>query len=83
MAILLEIIRHTLSRGVNLIAYAFVGSAVLCVAIETILSFYHNRIIHLEWSLIVLLCALLVAIVLLFPHFKLKIGRSLEKTLHR
>ncbi|MDR6568112.1 hypothetical protein MRBLMN1_003806 [Chitinophaga ginsengisegetis] len=82
-AIFLSITRHTVSKGVNLIAYAFIGSAVLCVAIEGILSFYHTRTIRLEWSLIVCLCVLLVAIALLFLHFRLKKGRSLEKTFHR
>jgi hypothetical protein len=82
-AILLSIIRHTLSKGVNLIAYTFIGGAVLCVAIDAILSFYHIGKLRLEWSIIVCLCVLLVAIALLFLHFRLKKGRSLEKTFHR
>ncbi|MEZ2443503.1 DUF6320 domain-containing protein [Chitinophaga sp. RCC_12] len=82
-AVLLSIIRHSVSKGVNLIAYTFIGGAILCMAIEAILSLYHTGNIHLEWSLIVCLCVLLVAIALLFLHFRLKKGRSLEKTFHR
>lgn len=82
-AALLAIIRHAPTRGVNLIAYVFIGSGLQCIAIEAILSFYHLQKLRLEWSIVVCLCVLLVAFALLFLHFRLKKGRSLEKTFHR
>ncbi|WP_142687304.1 DUF6320 domain-containing protein [Chitinophaga polysaccharea] len=83
VAALLAVIRLSPTGGVNLIAYVFIGSALQCVAIEAILSFYHTQKLHLEWSIVVCLCVLLIAIALLFLHFRLKKGRSLEKTFHR
>lgn len=80
--VLLIIIRHTASRGVNLIAYTFIGSALLCTGIEAILSLYRYQQIELKWSIIVCLCVSLVSTVLLFMHYRLRKGRSLEKTFH-
>jgi hypothetical protein len=81
-AALAELVRVSRYKGINLIAYAFIGSAVLCLFIDGVLSFYHQHEVHLWWSVIVAICVLLVAIVLMFLHFRLKKGRSLEKTFH-
>jgi hypothetical protein len=81
-AALAELVRVSRYKGINLIAYAFIGSGVLCLFIDGVLSFYLEHEVHLWWSVIVAICALLVAIVLMFLHFRLKKGRSLEKTFH-
>ncbi|HEU5051710.1 MAG TPA: DUF6320 domain-containing protein [Hanamia sp.] len=81
-AALAELVRVSRYKGINLIAYAFIGSGVLCLFIDGVLSFYHQHEVHLWWSVIVAICVLLVAIVLMFLHFRLKKGRSLEKTFH-
>ena len=81
-AVLAELVRVSRYKGINLVAYAFIGSGILCLLIDGVLSFYHEHEVHLWWSVIVAICALLVAIVLMFLHFRLKKGRSLEKTFH-
>jgi hypothetical protein len=81
-AALAELVRVSRYKGINLVAYAFIGSGVLCLLIDGVLSFYLEHEVHLWWSVIVAICALLVAIVLMFLHFRLKKGRSLEKTFH-
>lgn len=81
-AALFEIIRHSKDKGINLIAYLFAGGALLCISIEGIFSLYRDNHLHLRWSVIVSLCTVLVMIVLLFTHFRLKKGRHLEKTFH-
>lgn len=81
-AVLMVIFRHSKYKGVNLIAYAFVGAAFLCIGIEGVISVYKTESLHLAWSVIVTGCLLPVVLVLLFVHFRLKKGRSLEKTFH-
>jgi hypothetical protein len=69
-------------KGINLIAYIFLGAAFLCLSIEGLLSLYQQHTLHFNWSIIVVACVLPIVIVLLFAHFRLKRGRSLEKTFH-
>ncbi|MVT40151.1 hypothetical protein GO495_06125 [Chitinophaga oryziterrae] len=69
-------------KGINLIAYTFLGAALLCLFIEGLLSVYQHHVLRFNWSIIVAACVLPVVIVLLFVHFRLKRGRSLEKTFH-
>jgi hypothetical protein len=80
--VLISIIRRARYKGINLIAYAFLGAAVICISIEGILSFYKAGLISFQWSMIVSASIIPVVIVLLFVHFRLKKGRSLEKTFH-
>lgn len=82
VAILIEVIRRTRYKGINLIAYMFLGATLLCLAIESILLFFETGLLQLHWSVIVAACTIPVVFVLLFVHFRLKRGRSLEKTFH-
>lgn len=82
VASLLTIIQRSQYKGINLIAYSFIAAALLCVCIECILSFIDTNSVHLWWSLIVMACVLPVAFLLLFLHFRLQKGRSLQKTFH-
>ncbi|MFD1140896.1 DUF6320 domain-containing protein [Larkinella insperata] len=79
---LVIIIRKSTSKGINLFAYLLIGGGLFCISIESILSVHQHLSLNLEWSLIVMLSVLLVSIVLLFMHFRLKKGRSLAKTFH-
>lgn len=79
---LLQVIRASKKRGINIIAYSFVAAAVFCLCIETAIDFYANGVTHLVWSLIICACLLPVAAVLLFMHFRLKKGTDLNKTFH-
>ena len=81
-AILIKIIRHSKYKGINLIAYAFLGAAILCILIDGILYYYLRGIFHVDWSLLVVACTIPVVIVLFFVHFRMKKGRSLKKTFH-
>jgi hypothetical protein len=79
---LIVVIRRSRAKGINLIAYAFVGAALICISIEGVVSFFKNKFLEFQWSIIVGACIVPVVIVLLFVHFRLKKGRSLEKTFH-
>ncbi len=81
--IVLDVIIHKSKyKGINLIAYAFLGAVLLCICVEGALSFFKTESFHFEWSIIVAGCTIPVILVLLFVHFRLKKGRSLEKTFH-
>lgn len=82
VAVLITVIRLSKYKGVNLIAYAFLGAVVLCIGIESVLSFFQTGSLRLEWSVIVAACTLPVVMVLFFVHFRLKRGRSLERIFH-
>jgi ABC-type spermidine/putrescine transport system permease subunit II len=69
-------------KGINLIAYNFLAATLLCIGIESILSFYLHHHFRLWWSLIVSACVLPVMVVLLLMHYRYKRGRDLQKTFH-
>ena len=79
---LIGIILKSRYKGINLIAYAFLGAAIQCIFIDGILSFFKTGIFQIQWSVIVTACTMPVVIVLLFVHFRLKKGQSLKKTFH-
>jgi hypothetical protein len=81
-AALIAIIRKSRFKGINLIAYAFLGAAILCILTDGIISFFKTGLFQIQWSIIVTACTIPVVIALLFLHFRLKKGRSLEKTFH-
>jgi hypothetical protein len=80
--LLITIIRTAKYKGVNLLAWAFMGAGILCVCIEGILSYYRKGSINLMWSIIVGGSVVPVALVLVFVHFRLKRGRNLKRTFH-
>lgn len=79
---LIAVIRQSRNKGINLIAYVFLGAALLCIAIEGILSLFETGWLQWQWSVIVAACIMPVVVVLLFVNFRLKRGRSLKKTFH-
>ncbi len=81
-AMMIVIISRSKYKGINLIAYAFLGATLLCISVDGILSVFKTEVLHLEWSIIVAGCIVPVFLVLLFVHFRLKKGRSLKKTFH-
>jgi hypothetical protein len=68
-------------RGLNVIAYACVAIAVLCISIEGILSLYDGNLV-LRWSVIVAACMLPVTAALLFMHHKIRKNPDMEKIFH-
>lgn len=69
-------------KGINLLAWGFLGAGLLCIAVDAILSYYRFNEVNLSWSVIVVSCIIPVFVVLLFIHYRLKKGRSLKKTFH-
>lgn len=82
IAILLIVIRRSKVKGINLIGYAFLGAATLCVLIDGITSVFKTGSFHAQWSILVTVCTIPVVCVLFFVHFRLKRGRHLKRTFH-
>lgn len=80
--IYIYVIRISPTKGINLIAYAFLAIAFLCLSTEGILSHFRNGEWALNWSLIASACVVPVVIVLLYVHFRLRKGQYLRRTFH-
>jgi len=81
-AVLIAVIRQSRYKGINLIAYGFLAAAILCIFIDGSLSSFEGGSFQIKWSVIVVACTIPVVGVLPFVHFRLKKGRSLERTFH-
>lgn len=79
---LIVAINKTKQGGLNIIAYTCVAMAVLCISIESILSYYQSGNIVLRWSVIVSACLLPVTTALLFMHHRIKKNPNMEKIFH-
>lgn len=81
-ASLIAVIRTSKDKGINLLAYAFIAAGLLCICIDGILAFFQSGLIRVRWSIIVAGSIIPVVLVLFFAYYRLKKGRSLEKTFH-
>lgn len=83
IAILLTIIiKNVRSKGLNVLALVFVGIAVLCLAIEGIISAYFENTIKVQWSVIVAACLFPVVAVIAFMHLRTRRNADLQKIFH-
>jgi hypothetical protein len=80
--ILIGIYTVTKEKGLNLLAYAFVGIAALCITIEGIISRYFAGEIVLRWSIIVAACLLPVTAALIFMFHRTRNNSTLQKIFH-
>ena len=76
------ILVHLKAKGLNVLSLIFVGIAVLCLLIEGIISFYFNKVIQLQWSVIVAACLLPVTAAILFMYYRTKNNSDFQKIFH-
>lgn len=76
---LMGAVRH---QGLNLIAYAFLAAALICICVEGVMSFFIHDEWRLHWSVIVSACVVPVVLALLFAHYRLRKGQNLKRTFH-
>lgn len=76
------IVRRAEQIGLNIIAYSLIVSGVLSICIDGILSLYSADSLHFGWSLIVMVSVAIIAVLLLYIHFKLKKGTDLKRFFH-
>lgn len=66
-------------KGLNLIAYGLVGISLICVGCELLLDYYFRGVIQLEWSAIVSISLIPVAIFLLYLHYRVAKATNLHR----
>ncbi len=74
--------KRTRQKGLNLIAYLLIASGLLCVCIDGIISVYTKNCLNLDWSLTVMVSAVLVSFLLLYLHNRLKRVTDLKRFFH-
>jgi hypothetical protein len=69
-------------KGLNIIASAFIGLSGYCIITEIVFDKYKNGFLDLQWSLIVAVSVLPVALLFFFFHYRLKKGNRLDSFFH-
>ena len=69
-------------KGLNIIAAAFIVLSGYCIITEMIFDEYLKGFVDLQWSLIVAVSILPVALVFFFYHYRLKKGNRLDSFFH-
>jgi hypothetical protein len=69
-------------KGLNIIASALIALSGYCIITEIVFDRYRNSIIDLQWSLIVAVSVLPVALLFFFFHYRLKKGNRLDSFFH-
>lgn len=80
--IMIIFIRKSKQRGFNIIAWFFIAIGLYAICIEGILSIYKNGFIHLQWSIVVMVCMIPVSAILAYIHYRLKRGIDLKRVFH-
>ena len=69
-------------KGLNLIASALIALSGFCIITEIIFDNYKNGFMDLQWSLIVAVSILPIALLFFFYHYRLKKGNRLDSFFH-
>jgi ABC-type transport system involved in cytochrome c biogenesis permease subunit len=69
-------------KGLNIIASAFIVLSGYCIITEMIFDKYLKGFVDLQWSLIVAVSILPVALIFFFYHYRLKKGNRLDSFFH-
>lgn len=80
--ILTFFIRKASQKGLNIIAYSMIAAGVLCICTEGLISIYSGNPVYFGWSLIVMVSVALIAILLLYIHYRLKKATDLKRFFH-
>jgi hypothetical protein len=80
--VLIYIIRKAKQKGLNIVAYSLIASGLLCVCTEGMISIYFRSTVYFSWSLIVMVSVTLIAMLLLFIHYRLKKATDLKRFFH-
>jgi hypothetical protein len=74
--------RRTRQKGLNLIAYTILALGILCICTDAIISIYSKGMLNVDWSLTVMVSAILIAALLLYGHHRLRKVTDLKRFFH-
>jgi hypothetical protein len=80
--LMIFLLTHLKAKGLNILAIFLVCIAGLCLVIDGIISFYFNKVVDLQWSVIVAACLLPVTAAILFMYFRTKDNTDFQKIFH-
>ncbi len=79
---LIIMIKLAEKQGLNIISYVFIAAGMLSLCTEGIISLYVKNHLQFEWSIIVMGSVLVIASILLFIHYRLRMGMDLKRFFH-
>ena len=80
--VLIFLVRKAKQKGLNVIAYSMIAAGLLCIYTEGMISVYFRNSVYFGWSLIVMVSVALIAMLLLFIHYRLKKATDLKRFFH-
>jgi hypothetical protein len=80
--IVIILYRRVHLKGLNIIASALIALSGYCIITEIIFDKYRNDFVNLQWSLIVAVSILPIALLFFFFHYRLKKGSRLDSFFH-
>jgi hypothetical protein len=80
----LVVLFNSLSRykGLNLLATIFISLSLFVIVIEIFTDMYVNGIIRLQWSVVTAASLTIMALILVYIHYRLKHGHNLDRIFH-
>jgi hypothetical protein len=79
---LIFLVRKAKQKGLNVIAYSLIAAGLLCICVDGLISVFSRNPIYFGWSLIVMVSVGLIAMLLLFVHYRLKKATDLKRFFH-
>ncbi len=79
LAFLYIMIARARRKGLNIIAYALIAIAVICLGIEIFVDLYIHRIIWLGWSAILAIALFPIAAFLMYLHYRVATSTNLHR----
>jgi len=80
--VLIFLVRKAKQKGMNIIAYSMVAAGLLCFYTEGMISVFFRNFVYFGWSLVVMVSVALIAMLLLFIHYRLKKATDLKRFFH-
>jgi hypothetical protein len=80
--VLIFLVRKAKQKGLNIIAYSMVAAGLLCFYTEGMISVFFRNFVYFGWSLVVMVSVALIAMLLLFIHYRLKKATDLKRFFH-
>ena len=80
--LLIFLVRKVKQKGLNVIAYSLITAGLLCICTEVIISNFLYHLLFFGWSLIVMVSVALIAMLLLFIHYRFKKATDLKRFFH-
>lgn len=69
-------------KGLNLIALIVIALAIFIMITEYLIDRFNSGTVNLQWSIVTAASLSIIALILIFVHYRLKRGRSLGRLFH-